>query len=86
MHYKMIIEDYPDTLSKPTEVLLQGKRYHYTGFILEDRLVWDFFIYSIRERKRIALDLLYSEYVIHSIVITDEALLNTAMRGWQYIR
>ena len=86
MHYKMIIEDYPDTLSKPTELLLQGKRYHYTGFMLEDRLVWNLMVYSIRERKRVALDILYSEYYIDSIVLTDEALLNAGLPGWQYIR
>jgi len=86
MHYKMIIEDYPDTLYKPTEQLLQGKRYHYTGFMLEDRLVWNLMVYSIRERKRVALDILYSEYYIDSIVLTDEALLNAGLPGWQYIR
>jgi hypothetical protein len=86
MHYKMIIEDYPQELALPTRQLLEGKRYHYTGYMLEDRLVWDFFIYSIRERKRIALDILYSEYTIHSIVITDDALLNAGLPGWQYIR
>lgn len=86
MHYKMIIEDYPEELYKPTEQLLQGKRYHYTGFMFEDRLVWNFMVYSIRERKRIALDILYSEYYIDSVVLTDEALYNTALRGWQYIR
>lgn len=85
MHYKMIIEDYPDTLSKPTEVLLQGKRYHYTGFIYEDRLVWNLMVYSIRERKRVALDILYSEYYIDSIVLTDEAIMNAAMPGWQWV-
>ena len=86
MNYKMIITDYPQELAKPTEQLLQGMRYHYTGFIYNGELVWDFFIYSILERRRIALDLLYSDYVLYSIVIPDAAIYNAALPGWKYIQ
>jgi hypothetical protein len=85
MHYKITIEDYPSTLAKPTEYLLSDLNYNYTGFLYENRLVWDLLVYSIEQRRIFALDILYSDYYIDSIVLTDEAIKNITFPGWQYV-
>ena len=85
MHYKITIEDYPSTLAKPTEYLLSDLNYNYTGFLYENRLVWDLLVYSIEQRRIFALDILYSDYYIDSIVLTDAAIKNITFPGWQYV-
>ena len=85
MHYKITIEDYPSTLAKPTQNLLTDLNYNYTGFLYENRLVWDLLVYSIEQRRIFALDILYSDYYIDSIVLDDTSIKNVTFPGWQYI-
>jgi hypothetical protein len=80
MHYKMIVEDVPNELLLPTQTLLRTKTYRTIGFLKDDALVWDFTVYSISKRKILALDLLYSSLIIHSIVITEDAIARSI--GW----
>ena len=85
MHYKITIEDYPSKLTKPTRMLLQDLNYNYTGFLYKDRLVWDLLVYSIEQRRIFALDILYSDYYIDSIVLDDASIKNALFPGWQYV-
>ena len=80
MHYKMIVEDFPEELYTPTQTLLVNNRYAHKGFLYNDALVWDFTVYSISKRKIIALDLLYGGLILHSTVIEDAAIARVI--GW----
>lgn len=77
MHYRMISSDF---LQRPTELQLLGKRYTREGILYRDRHAWNITVYSISERKIHTLELLYSEYILYSIVIEDAVL--ERIIGW----
>ena len=74
MHYKMIVHSYPKELYVPTRKLLKNTRYTYSNFLFDDDLVCELRVYSVSKRKIVALDLLYSSVLIHSVVISDTSM------------